>query len=804
MPDIVVEEDKKGTDFMGMSAAQARLLSITTRLTNNEFRSQTITNSKLRLADKSAEASQEYMNALNSQKLMFANYNDNASKTYTPLTANTLLNFSELKNQYCLVNSAGQILALPQDIKNYDEAAGSMDKFLELSGIPLVKNDVYYQNLTSLYGADYSSFSEDYEAGGAIYNNVKNKISDLIGSINSETFSLANTEGTTLTKSDGSEINVSFNSINGYDTFMENYSKAIAEGGLSSQAGGKLYAWYKDLQNIPKLEMPEKPVYTEKEAPKQEDYKKQAEIFQDAWNAYVEAAGINAETPLTGKETLSALSSLFNKGSIYKTSDGISFEANGNDETPEDLKNASKSLMGIEDPKLDALKQNLIDAYYKAAVLYADEDTKTKMNIPSDAVITFEKSEEDKNTDAKNVEDKLKEMEAAKSDYEAVNTVLKYHEQVKTEKESEFNVAKEDYEAAKKVYDVAVRNYNASIGDSSEAYFLEKMNEAEIEMNTKQVAFDSAKSSYDEATEAYNTYNEGKVTPAKTTLDSATEIYNKAVEEQNNPNKTFTAGDDAIEYLAALLKNSTEGVKDLQIEATVDDVEAFQAAMTQYNTDRDAAIDEYAQKVEAYNENLKEIFKNLYVYNETTGEDSYRDRLSKWTAEHVEKNDFIDSLETTKKHSYKIPDQKDSKYQWYVNLWYKMGAGKSNNYKEFDMNLLNNAEWLQFALEHGVLTLEQAQFIEDGSEKYPDMGTYDWVSIIYTNASDVVYQEDETAIAIAEVKYKNKINEIENKDKKFDQDLKKLDTEHSALQTEYESIKEAMNKNIERSFKAFS
>ena len=39
---------------MGMSASQARLLSITARLTDNEMSSQLITNSKLRLADKSS------------------------------------------------------------------------------------------------------------------------------------------------------------------------------------------------------------------------------------------------------------------------------------------------------------------------------------------------------------------------------------------------------------------------------------------------------------------------------------------------------------------------------------------------------------------------------------------------------------------------------------------------------------------------------------------------------------------------------------------------------------------------------
>ena len=132
------------------------------------------------------------------------------------------------------------------------------------------------------------------------------------------------------------------------------------------------------------------------------------------------------------------------------------------------------------------------------------------------------------------------------------------------------------------------------------------------------------------------------------------------------------------------------------------------------------------------------------------------------------------------------------------------GTKNANNYKELDENLINNAEWLQFALENGILTMEQASYSEKGSEKYPEIGPYDWTSIIYTNASDIKSQENETAIAVAEVKYKNAMTEIENQDKKYDQDLKKLDSEHSALQTEYDSIKSVIDKNVERSFKAFS
>ena len=158
-----------------------------------------------------------------------------------------------------------------------------------------------------------------------------------------------------------------------------------------------------------------------------------------------------------------------------------------------------------------------------------------------------------------------------------------------------------------------------------------------------------------------------------------------------------------------------------------------------------------------------------------------------------------------------ILDESDPRCEWYKNLWYRMGgisetqkADNDNKYKVLDESLMNNAEWLQFAFEHGVLSMEQVSFSENGSITYPNMGTYDWVSIQYNNATDISSAQNDLAIAKAEAKYQNALNEIEQQDKKYDQDLKKLDTEHSALQTEYDSVKSVIDKNVERSFKAFS
>ena len=184
-------------------------------------------------------------------------------------------------------------------------------------------------------------------------------------------------------------------------------------------------------------------------------------------------------------------------------------------------------------------------------------------------------------------------------------------------------------------------------------------------------------------------------------------------------------------------------------------------------------------------------------------------------------------------YDFAVTDQ--DKAQWYINLWYMMNGSESanklqnntnangetvytakdnlknetnKNYKVIDDQLLTSNDWLTFALKNGVVTLKQATYFNPATDsgKMMEMTSegYYWNSTAYSSTTDLVTVEDEVAIAKAEVKYKNTTTEIENQDKKYDQDLKKLDSEHNALQTEYESLKSVIDKNVERSFKAFS
>ena len=128
---------------MGMAASQARLLSITARLNNIELQSQNISNAKLRLADSTDAASDKYVKALNKTHYLYNTYNATGDVVSTALTGASLTNYGELKNQYGLVNTAGQILVSERDAANFENSntlEEFLDKYAGMKGI--------YSNLT--------------------------------------------------------------------------------------------------------------------------------------------------------------------------------------------------------------------------------------------------------------------------------------------------------------------------------------------------------------------------------------------------------------------------------------------------------------------------------------------------------------------------------------------------------------------------------------------------------------------------------------------------------------------------------
>ena len=634
---------------MGMSAAQARLLSITARLTDNEMRSQLITNSKLRLADKSSEASSEYMKALNSTSLTYATYNSNGDKTYQSLTPGLIMTYGELKTQYGLINSSGQILVSGIDQQNY-ETSKTLTEFLLKYDVPFTDNPKYAEALDQIYSDEAGRLHDEDDAF-----KWDKYLTDLTGDNIQNINNLLKKDAKDFTEAD-------FNTIYGY---VNNWKSSV-----TTVAGGM-------LKNYPDMEG----------------------IFGDYVNELLSPPGLTY--PDSGDE------------SFYDTT------ITGNS----DLAN---KFISASNPCWQAAKAGSSGVGCFLHVLaHLMNLKKSDINASGDVDSSWERNE---------------------------TTTTGHNIHVPS-------------------------GINGGINGSS--------------INGSSMTDDMA-----EVSEYIWDPNNNCMAPEDPS-DTTTYESSEAEKLLSNYKWVDSNGDGTYEKT---LKTFPERIIDMYYA-----VQNYTSLGINYN--------DLIAKVEEFQEDMATELSKEVTFNEEryhTAVEQVKNQLQTWidTVADFQLNYHTALEELPPKE---LPDENDPKYAWYKNLWYRMGGisenqkeDNSNNYKVLDSNLMYNAEWIQFALEHGIISMEQVIFSENGSKDYPNIGNCDWVSIQYNNASDISSAQNDAAIAKAEAKYKNALTEIEQEDKKFDQDLKKLDTEHNALQTEYDSVKSVIDKNVERSFKAFS
>ncbi len=641
----------KGKSAMGLSASQARLLSITARLTHNETRSQLITNSKLRLADKSSEASKEYMEALNSTKLVYANYDSTGTRQTQALTVGAVTQYSDIKNQYGFVDSAGRLLVSAEDAKNYQNS-GNLAAFLSCYEIGDMANPKYDPALEDIYGEDFNKFYNEGDPHSWL-NTVSGATSGAIGQ---------------MVTGGGTQPSFSENLLHdeaAYNQWVQNLKdsvKNIDTGG--NQTKGLFNTWVDSITDVPEFEpeptAPNKP--TEPTKPTFPDF--------------------------------SALATAYNGSQCY-----------------------SNVVYGSGNDRIGHMEHNL------APLIWGDNGLAPGGTITnSSGTITI---------------------------------------------------------TANSLNGTSISNLNVSSSNASR-----DLGEALNEYADEYPQIDDIKQFViDLYCDIVNTlHNNGYINGTTTTLNSSRYSI-----------------------------SSSTGAKS---EATLySEWQEFYNKLGNFKTLQEEMEKEWEEEV------WKPYLEQLDAYNEKYAE--YKEQYDKWH------DDFIGGLNTwyeqmqNTKNAYTealdnlpaktVPDEENPKYQWYTNLWFRMGGiseaekqDNQNNYKILEDYYMYNENWLQFALEHGIVTMEQVQYQEEGETLVEQMNQYAWVSVQYGNCADFYEEQDDVAIAKAEAEYNRKTTEIQAKDKKYDTDLKKLDTEHNALQTEYDSIKSVIEKNVDRSFKAFS
>jgi hypothetical protein len=138
----------------------------------------------------------------------------------------------------------------------------------------------------------------------------------------------------------------------------------------------------------------------------------------------------------------------------------------------------------------------------------------------------------------------------------------------------------------------------------------------------------------------------------------------------------------------------------------------------------------------------------------------------------------------------------DGATSYYQNVFNEIQA---NGYSAVENSKMMDTEWLYNQLSGGNIFL--AEWDSTGGED----GKGDFVEVSWSSGDATLQSKsDDIALARAEAKYQTTMASIQSKDKRFDLQLQTINTEHTAIQTEIDSVKKVIDKNIERSFKAFN
>jgi hypothetical protein len=680
---------------MGLAASQARLLTITARLADNELRSQTINNAKMRLATQSSQASENYISALNNATMKFSNYDSTGAGISQDLTYNALTAYSSYNTQYGLSNSSGQILVSEEEAALFAQANGDVNAYLKSHGLEYtttyfdeignVENDDYpspFNNLTTdelqTYYEQYGSYEaslekQDYEIAYRTYYSANSALLSATSTA-FEGFATYSKNSPALT----------------YDSKNDSYSAT-----LSGNTGSAVLSSLKSM-----------------------------------FNSYSNTYGINYLlnkgfiSQSVANEAQAVLNSYTSSGT------GVKYTTDANFTVPTTTE-ADGSKIYIVDDYLQITVDSNGNVVGQAVPRFADEAGET-------TTITQGTSGTDLMT--------------------FVNSLG---------------------------YTYTYTNDDGTTTTSTISYALSK---------------DSNNNYSLKASESY-TSDEFKNEIAETVLDEVMSILAYGLNQENFANFLLTQSTSTLANYGISLTNTVDDTNKTISEILAEYKEAKNAYLElifdknsgSVNTvDNDikngySFVDDNGDTRQVTPKNLSDIdFVLQYIKNRgLTQSDIYNTII---------KENIVDNLiEEYGEPKYAWVDENDTsnagnadaKAQWYTNLFKRMQQG----YKALENGLASSKEWIEYALESGIVTLEQVDT------------TYRWNSLDYKSCTKITEETDDAAVTKAEAEYNRAMNDIEAKDNIYDIELKNIDTEHTSLQTEYDVIKDVMKKNVERTFK---
>lgn len=713
---------------MGMAASQARLLTITARLADNELRSQTINNAKMRLSTQSSQASENYINALNNATMKFSNYDVNGEAVSQNLTFNALTAYSSYNTQYGLANASGQLLVSESEAAMFKNAGGNLNKYLQAHGLEYtttyfenvgaMKNDAYPTPFNNISVEDLKSYYEQYS---------------------------------------------SFESSLELQNFQSSYKAFIKETANLNKAVSTALKSY--LVNSP----------------------------VDTLNL-----GLDGDNITVGNTYTITSSSIEAFKNAFKGT-------NSNNYNIVKLKN--DGLISETDYK--SLEAKINNIKYTERTMHNADGTDTTVNgiQRADAIDLSSTEDKDAGTITYTIDGDVK-IVVDKSTGKVKS--CEYTTGGQTASESETNSRTLGYAGEEKSIDDAIKKENGvSFKDFVNNLYYTETVDSETSNSFFSLTGDGTEESPYQAFEGgiVNSTDTSKVKEfyndlADDIINSIMNSVNKEkfaqilIDKAGKSNELEAMGIDLKAYIPGL-ENVTlaqqltnyQTAKDTFLGTIFDSESKNQVVEDLQSNKVISYIDENGEtkQVTVTPENLTDIDFILQYLKQSnlTQSNSFNTIIKQHIVETMIENNgtpkyaWVDSNDTSNK------DNADTKAQWYTNLFKRMQQG----YKAIENGLASSSQWMEYALESGIVTLEQVD------------KSYNWNSLDYKSCTKITEETDDAAVTKAEAEYNRAMNDIEAKDNIYDIELKNIDTEHTSLQTEYDVIKGVISKNIDRTFK---
>lgn len=720
---------------MGMAASQARLLTITARLADNELRSQTINNAKMRLSTQSSQASENYINALNNATMKFSNYDVNGEAVSQNLTFNALTAYSSYNTQYGLSNASGQLLVSESEAAMFKNAGGNLNKYLQAHGLEYTTT--YFENVGAMKNDAYPS----------PFNNI---------------------------------------SVEDLKSYYEQYSSFESSLELQNFQGS-----YKDF--VKETANLNKAVSTAMKS-----YFVNSPV--DTLNL-----GLDGDNITVGNTYLITSSSLESFKNAFKGS-------NSNNYNIDKLKN--EGLISETDYK--SLEAKINNIKYTSRIMHNADGTDTTVNgiQRADAIDISSAEDKDAGTitytidgDVKIVVDKstgkVKSCEYTSGGQSTSETKTKDDGSIETTSIRTLGYAQE-----KMSIDDAIAN-GVSFKDFVNNLYYSETVDSETSNSFFSLSGDGTEEKPYQAFEGgiFNSTDSGEVTKyyndlADDIINSIMNSVNKEkfaqilIDKAGTSNELDAMGIDLSAYIPGLENvmlaqqlTNYQTAKDTFLDTIFDSTSKNQVVEDLQSNKVISYIDENGEtkQVTVTPENLTDIDLILQYLKQSnlTQSEGFNTIIKEHIVETMIENNgtpkyaWVDSNDTSNK------DNADTKAQWYTNMFKRMQQG----YKAIENGLASSSQWMEYALESGIVTLEQVD------------KSYNWNSLDYKSCTKITEETDDAAVTKAEAEYNRAMNDIEAKDNIYDIELKNIDTEHTSLQTEYDSIKNVISKNIDRTFK---